>query len=172
VASLFYVTIVGSNQGQIHGDVTQKGQGGKIRGLDFSYEAEVLASAGQAGGQLHRGPVRLTKAWDSATPKLLQAFAENEQLTSVLFEFWKPTPSGAEILYQTVELNYAVISRLHWHLAEGAPAAVPAGVPPRARVLEHTANELEDISFSFTTMHVQNVTAGLAAADSWPLSHV
>jgi type VI secretion system secreted protein Hcp len=173
VASIFYVTIVASKQGQIYGDVTQKGKQGKIRGIDFSYEAEVLASAGQVGGQLHRGPVVLTKAWDSTTPKLLQAFAQNETLTSVLFEFWKTSASGAETLYHTVELDDAVIAKIFWHLPdESSPRPVrqvrgaAIGTPA-----EHGPNELEDIAFSFKTMHVQNVGAQTAAADSWALSH-
>jgi type VI secretion system secreted protein Hcp len=170
VASIFYVTIVGSKQGKIHGDVTLKGKEGKIGGLDFSYEAEVLASAGgQAGGQLHRGPVQLTKAWDSTTPKLLQAFVENETLTSVLFEFWRPTASGAEALYQTIELDDAVIARIHWHLRKEDSARAAGG---RGGTPDHGANELEDIAFSFKTMHVQNVQKQTAAADSWVLSRV
>jgi type VI secretion system Hcp family effector len=164
---MFYVTIVASKQGKIQGDVTEKGREGKIRGLDFSYEAEVLA----AGGQLHRGPVVLTKAWDSTTPKLLQAFTENETLTSVLFEFWKQTATGLETVYQTVELDDAVVASLHWRLAEGV--AHSAGAVPGARVAaseEHRANEIEDVAFFFKTMHVQNVTAKTAASDSWALS--
>ena len=171
--SIFYVTIVGSKQGKIQGDVTIKGREDKIQGLDFWYEAEVLGSAGQAGGQLHRGPVVLTKAWDSATPKLLQAFAENETLNTVLFEFWKPTASGAEVMYQTVELDDAVISRLHWHLAEGASAKAPGtSADAHRRTSEQHPAELEDISFSFQTMQVHNNIKGTAAADSWALSHV
>jgi type VI secretion system secreted protein Hcp len=176
VASHFYVTIVASKQGQLQGEVTEPGKRGKIRGLDFSYQADVLASAGQVGGQLHRGPVVLTKAWDSTTPKLFQAFAQNETLTSVLFEFWRTVSSGAEVLYQTVELDEAVIASLHWYLAEGASAqktgTTPgtAGPVPRPAA-EHGANELEDIAFSFTTMHVSNVEAGTAAADGWALAH-
>jgi type VI secretion system secreted protein Hcp len=173
VASIFYVTIVASKQGTIHGDVMEKGREGKIRGLDFSYEAEVLASAGQVGGQLHRRPVVLTKAWDSSTPKLLQAFAENEKLNSVLFEFWTAQPTGEEIVYQTVELDDAVIAKVRWYLAEGA-SIHPAGTIPALLAgpsTQHGRSELEDIAFSFTTMHVQNVK-GTAAADSWALPHL
>jgi type VI secretion system secreted protein Hcp len=167
VASIFYVTIVGSKQGKIHGDVTSKGKEGKIRGVDFSYEADVLASAaGQAGGQLHRGPVMLTKAWDSTTPQLLQAFVENETLTSVLFEFWRPTASGAEALYQTVELDQAVIVRIHWHLRKEDSARAAGS---RGGTSDPGTNELEDLAFSFKTMHVQNVQKQKAAADSWVL---
>jgi type VI secretion system secreted protein Hcp len=174
VPSIFYVTIVASKQGKIHGDVTEKGKQGKIRGLDFSYEAEVLASAGgQAGGQLHRGPVVLTKAWDSTTPKLLQAFAQNETLTSVLFEFWRTSASGVEALYHTIELDNAVIARLLWHLRKEAPARPAERVRGELRTPEQQEpNEVEDVAFSFQTMHVQNVDAQTAAADSWVLSRI
>ncbi len=177
MASTFYVTIEASKQGAItvQEPAPHHWQEGKIRGLDFAYEAEVTASAGQIGGQIHRGPVRLTKAWDSATPQLLQAFSENEVLTTVLFEFFEQSASGAESLHHTIELDEAVIAHLHWYVV-GGQSAHPAGgttpgTPVPAPTRGHGPNELEDVTFSFKTMHVEHEQAHTAAADSWVFSH-
>jgi len=158
VAAQFYVTIEGTKQGVFKAAATggpvQKWSSGKIHGLDFHYEASRDgARSGSAARRAH-GPVILTKAWDATTPLIFAAFVTNEALKSVLFEFLTVTHEGVESVYQTIELKDAWVSNLSWYLAE-----------------EHDRGgdrlELEDVSFGFGQIRVENLPGHTEAADSW-----
>jgi type VI secretion system secreted protein Hcp len=158
MAAAFYVTIEGTKQGVFKASAktgpAQKWSSGKIQGLDFHYEASRDgARSGSAGKRMH-GPVVLTKAWDAATPLIFTAFVTNEALKSVLFEFLTVSHEGVESVYQTIELKDAWVSHVNWYLAE-----------EHDRVGDRL--ELEDVSFGFNQIRVENLPGQTEAADSW-----
>jgi type VI secretion system secreted protein Hcp len=157
VAGAFYVTIVGTKQGKLETSETgSKPHAGKIHGLDFSYHAtreHGPVRSGSAGSRTH-GPVVMTKAWDSTTPLLFMAFVHNEKLSSVLFEFVSIGSDGTETIFHTIELEDALVSGVSWYLADEEDR--------RGDRLE-----LEDVSFTFNQIRVENVAGGTVAADSW-----
>jgi type VI secretion system secreted protein Hcp len=156
MAALFYVAIEGTKQGVFKG-TTEAGPepyAGRIHGLDFRYEAaRTAARPGRVGGRKH-GPVVLTKAWDAATPLLFNAFVSSEAL-SVSFEFVAINDDGIEFIVHTIDLKDAWISHLDWYLADEPEPGDHGG--------------LEDVSFSFDQIRVENIPGQTEAADSWPV---
>ena len=146
----FYVTIEGTKQGKFKGDVQRKGRKEQIAGLAFDYEVTSPrdASTGQATGKRQHKPVTITKHWGAATPQLFQALVTNEVLKSVLIEFVKPSPGGEEHVYHKIKLTDATISDIHQHA-------------------NADTHELEDISFTFRKIEIENVDGKTAAADDW-----
>src|SRR5262245_15279880 len=98
-----YVKIKGAKQGQFKGESVQKPgpQSGAIPLLRFNSTATAPrdSSTGIASGKRQWQPIRLTKQWGAASPQLVQALSTNEQLSSVVFEFYRPDPSGKEQLH-------------------------------------------------------------------------
>ncbi|HEV8098016.1 MAG TPA: type VI secretion system tube protein TssD [Gaiellaceae bacterium] len=155
-----YVKIKGAKQGQFKGEGSQKGsaQGGTIPLLRFASSAEAPrdAASGMASGKRQWQPIRLTKQWGAASPQLLQALSTNEQLTSVVFEFYRPDPAGKQQLHYRVTLQNAFVSSisssLDLTLAAGAPAA---------------GRELEDVALTFQSIKVEDVADKVTATDDW-----
>lgn len=123
-----YAVIIGENQGIISGDVTVDPHVGKIliKAFGNSISADYDAETGiPSDGKQHR-PVRLLKDMDSASTKLLTALKDNETLTTVTIEFFRPTQAGAEELYVTVVLENAhVVSIIPGHSSQADDLQVP-----------------------------------------------
>jgi type VI secretion system secreted protein Hcp len=155
-----YVKIKGAKQGQFKGEGSEKAgpQSGMIRLLRFASSAEAPhdAASGMASGKRRWQPIRLTKQWGAASPQLLQALSTNEQLPSVVFEFYHSDPSGKQELHYRVTLQNAFVSSisssLDLTLAAGAPAA---------------GRELEDVEFTFQSIKVEDVADKVTATDDW-----
>ena len=146
----FYVTIEGAKQGKFKGDGRSKAHKDQITGLAFDYE--VISSrdpaSGQATGKRQHKPVTITKRWGAATPQLFQALITNEVLTSVRIEFVKTSSAGKEYVYHKIKLTDATISDIHQHAAA-------------------ETRELEEVSFTFRKIEIENVDGRTAATDDW-----
>jgi len=161
----FWVTIEGQTQGKFKGSGSGHGPAqavlaDKITGVDFRYDAGLANGdplRGHSGARRQHSPVVLTKAWDAATPQIYSAFAANEHLVSVLFEFLRTTPGGAEEIYQTIELKDATVSHVRYYLADGTS--------PRGASDKH--HDLEDIAFTFDSIEIENKPGQTIAADYW-----
>lgn len=108
--------------------------------------------------QHERSPVILTKEWDLTTPQIYAAFVQNETLVSVLFEFWQANPNGGEQLFQKIELKNARVSRVRYYVD---------GEGDSRRPVKGKEVELEDVSFEFQSIEIENVAGKTVAADSW-----
>lgn len=113
-----YATIEGETQGVIAGDVDIDPHVGSILVKSFgsSVSADFDMETGlPTGGEQHR-PIRIFKNVDTASPKLLQALVDNETLLNVTIKFYRPSGTGAEQHYYTVQLlNAHVVSILPSH---------------------------------------------------------
>jgi len=147
----FYVTIEGVKQGKFKGDSRAKAHPGTIAGLGFMYEVKSPrdAATGMATGRRQHEPIVITKRWDSASPQLFQALVSNEALKSVLLEFVRSTPDGREEVYYTIQLQDAMVVGIKQYTDASA------------------ARELEDISFSFQRIFVEDKVGKAASMDAW-----
>jgi type VI secretion system secreted protein Hcp len=164
----FYVTIQGSKQGTFKGDsrgvegpargkATKNGKHDKIPGIRFFFETSSPRdlATGQASGKRQHKPILITKEWDAASPQLFSALVSNEVLKSVLFEFVKTNAQG-EFVYHTVKLTNATVSEIKAYLDLTDTTGDP-----------YDAHELEDVSFTFEKIEIENKEGKTAAVDDW-----
>ena len=144
------MTIEGSKSGIIKGDVVKRGHEGKIAGLAFDYEVMIAQSrsgSGQATGKRQHSPITITKRWDVATPRLFQASVTGERLKSVLIEFeGADRKTGKKLIYHTVKLTNASITDIFQYA-------------------DADTGELEDVSFVFQKIEIENKISKTVAAD-------
>jgi len=165
MAYQFYVTIQGKKQGTFKGDGVAaegneagKGQGDRIAGIRFF--AETVSprdtATGQASGRRQHKPITITKEWDAASPQLFSALVTNEVLTSVLFEFVKTDAQGQEFVYHTIKLTDGGVSDIKSYL-DLTDTTGDA----------YDAHELEDVSFTFRKIEIENKEGKTVAVDDW-----
>lgn len=161
----FYVTIEGHKQGLFKGSfdsgddkAASARRKHRIAGIKFLSETTSPrdAATGQASGRRIHKPITITKEWDAASPQLFQALVDNETLKSVLFEFVKTQPNGSEEVYHTVTLTNAAVSNIRSYLDLTDTSGDP-----------YDAHELEDVSFVFQKIELENREGKTAASDSW-----
>jgi type VI secretion system secreted protein Hcp len=146
----FYVTIEGTKQGKFKGDNRSKAHKDQITGLAFDYEITSPRdpASGLPTGKRQHKPVTITKRLGAATPQLFQALVTNEVLKSVKIEFEKISSSGKEYVYHRITLTDATISDIHQHAAADT-------------------RELEEVSFTFHKIEIENVDGKTIAIDDW-----
>src|SRR5947207_9637941 len=126
--------------GQKQGPIAGGGKGGKIDVIAVSHQivSPRDAASGLPTGKRQHKPFTITKELDKSTPLLAQALVTNENLTSVLFTFYR----GGNA-YMTVKLTNASISDR----------------------LEHGATE--QISFTYQKITWTWIDGGITAEDDW-----
>ena len=139
----FSMTIEGTKQGAFPG-----AKSGGIPGLKFSYEVKSprdLAS-GQASGRRQHNPVVVTKAVGAASPQIFQALTTNEILKSVVV-----TLPGGEGGSYTIKLSNATVSNVKQY----------------TEPLNGQTVVLEDVSFTFQRIEVEDLGTRSMAVDDW-----
>ena len=157
MAHNFYITITGQKQGAIKGDVTLKGHEGAILGLALSHEIispRDPQSGLPTGRRMHK-PMKITTPWGAATPKLLNALYNNETLTSVHMSFFRPTATGAEAQFMTIDLTNASVSDF--------VSIVPNGSDPSLAKVQ----EYNEISLTYQKITTTFTVGGITATDNW-----
>ena len=161
----FYVTIKGSKQGQFKGatDGPATKKSARISGVRFLAETVSPrdAATGQASGKRQHKPIMITKEWDAASPQPFNALVNNEVLTSVLFEFVKTSPQGAEYVYHTITLTNASVSDIKSYVDLTDTTGDP-----------YDGHELEDVSFTFQKIEMENKDGKTMAVDDWQVAVV
>jgi type VI secretion system secreted protein Hcp len=161
----FYISIEGAKQGAFKGgssDGTAAGGAkrakGRIGGVKFSFETTSPRdiATGQASGKRTYKPIVITKEWDAASPQIFNALVTNEVLKKVLFEFVKTDAAGKEEIYHTITLTNANVSNLHSYLDLTDTSGD-----------RYDAHELEDVSFVFQKIEIENKEGKTTAADDW-----
>lgn len=154
-----YLTLTGETQGQIKGSVTQAGREDSIMVVGFSHEIDSPrdAASGLPTGKRQHRPLLITKEIDKATPLLMSALAQNENITELKIKFWRPSASGKEEQYFTVELTNASISNISQEMLNNK---YPENMQHRER--EHVAFCYQKIIWTFED-------GGITAEDDWEL---
>jgi type VI secretion system secreted protein Hcp len=154
-----YVKFKGAKQGQFKGEGVRTGPGaGMIPIVRFVSGAAAPrdASSGLATGKRQWQPIRITKEWGAASPQLLQALTTNEQLPSVIFEFFRADKAGKEQLHYRVTLQNAFVSSINSSLDLTCPPGTP-----------YAGHELEDVELTFQSIMVEDVADKTTATDDW-----
>jgi type VI secretion system secreted protein Hcp len=159
----FYVTIEGTRQGAFKGESVREAHSAKISGLSYAHEITSPrdVATGQASGKRQHGAITITKEWGASSPQLFQALVTNEVLKSVLFEFYHTTPDGLEEVYHTVKIVNATVSKIRQSTGSGESA----GSAKTSATFD--THELEEISFTYQRIEVENLPGQTSAEDDW-----
>jgi type VI secretion system secreted protein Hcp len=158
----FYVTVEGTKQGKFKGESLQSKNANKLDGVRFSYGVNSPrdAASGLATGKRIHKPVTFTKEWGASSPQFFQAATTNEVLKSVLFEFNKSNANGEEYVYYTVKLTNATVSNINYTEDSLAKSGDPTN-----------GLQLEEISFTFQKIEIENKDGKTIAADDWSVNN-
>jgi len=104
--------ITGQKTGVFKGDSTQKGHTDQIVLSAYLFEVSAPrdAATGLPAGRRVYQPLTVTKQLNQSSPQLLGALVTNENLKSVVINFYETTRMGTEVNYYRVTLTNANIS--------------------------------------------------------------
>lgn len=107
-----YVT--GETQGDIPGSVTRAGREDSIEVYGFSHEVVSPrdSASGLPTGKRQHKPLTVTTPIDKSAPLLLHVWATNENLTMIRIDMWRPSRTGKELQFYTIELVNASIASM------------------------------------------------------------
>lgn len=144
------MTVKGQKQGLFKGDNPAAKGGANLINV-FGYQYSVISprdpASGLPTGQRQHHPVVITHELDAASPQFFTAIATNENLVTVVINFFKSQTNGTEVNFYRVTLTNANISEFRQHTSGNSV--------------------LEDISFTFQKIQQADLVAGTAASDDW-----
>jgi type VI secretion system secreted protein Hcp len=157
-----YATVTAAKQGVFKGDSTQKGREGKIRVIAVSYGVVSPRdpASGLATGKRTQQPLVFSLNWDGCSPQFFSAAYTNENLTTVLFEYYGTDKTGMERLDHTVKLTNASIAEIR----EAYAATTPTGTPD--------GNDVQTVSLTFQKIEITNTVGSITAVDDWQRPNV
>ncbi|MBI3555666.1 MAG: type VI secretion system tube protein Hcp [Deltaproteobacteria bacterium] len=145
MANTFHMQVDGKAQGKFRGEGSGE-KNGLITGMHLAFEVKSPRdpASGLPSGKRQYSPIVVTKEWGAASTQLLRALLNNEQLKTVVLNFYKPSPNGSEVLFETWTLTDASISDLKSYVSPTV-----AGDP-------YSGKNLEDVSFTFHRLEILN----------------
>jgi len=105
------------------------------------------------------GTITITREVDAASPKLYDAYNSKEALPKVIFKVYKP---GDPTKYKIVTLEGAIITKV----VKGVKQPTSAKPNPNTHK-ENDTSEMENVSFTFTAIMVENLGGSTSASDDW-----
>ncbi len=157
MAESIWMSLKGQKQGDIKSETTAKGREGLIECLEFEFA--VISPhdmhSGLATGKRQHQPLEVRKRVDKTTPLLANAIVNNETLTTVKLQFWRPKGDGTSEQFFTVELTNAGLSKQKIYL--------PFTLDPTQSHLP----ALEKLEFVFQKIVWTYTQGGITAADDW-----
>jgi type VI secretion system secreted protein Hcp len=153
MAQMIWVTITGVRQGKFTSDITRKGFEGKIDVINYTDSISVPTdgASGLPTGRRQHSPISITKHIDKTSPLLANAAYTNENLSSVKFEFVRPTPTlggtVGEKVFFTIELTNSNIISLTRSMTGDA--------------------RTESLELTFEKITITYVEGGIQADDDW-----
>jgi type VI secretion system secreted protein Hcp len=158
-----YVSIEGAKTGQFKGNSIAEGNEGKIECIGFRYSVSVPhdTESGKSSGKRVQNPLVIIKNIDYSTPQLLQAAYSNENLKTVVIEFYKKLSNGqpGNISYR-ITLTNASISLISQY-------GGTAFADNNAGNLATNGNLVEEITLTFQKISIENLVGNTTAADDW-----
>jgi type VI secretion system secreted protein Hcp len=159
----FYIKIQGATQGTFKGESIVLGRPDWSECLSFHYEVEAPrdAATGLPTGKRMHKPLTIIKEWGAASPQIYTSLVTNENLSKVILEFIKTDALGKEFVYQRITLlNAAIVDDKLYKDME-------YNNQPNAAANYFSLPELEQVSFVFQKITIENVAGGTTAGDSW-----
>jgi type VI secretion system secreted protein Hcp len=154
-----HMTLKGQTQGDIKGGCTQRGREDSIiiNAFDHDIVSPRDIASGLPTGKRQHKPVKITKEIDKASPLLFTVLCTNENLTEVVFKFWRPSMSGKEEQYYTIKLTNANITSMKTFF-------------PHTRIAENThLGHMEEVSFTYRKIEWTFTDGGITSEDDWEI---
>ncbi|MBN2515595.1 MAG: Hcp family type VI secretion system effector [Deltaproteobacteria bacterium] len=152
-----HLSLTGKNQGKIEGSCDIKGREGTILVYALNHHIEIprdTHSGLPTGKRIHL-PMTITKEMDKSSPKLCQALTSGEQLSEVVLDFYRISPTGTEEKYFTTKLQNAIIVSIESFYPE---TFIPSNEPYK---------HMEKVSFTYEKIIWTWQPDGIEAEDSW-----
>lgn len=146
----------GETQGEIKGGVTQAGREDSMEVIEFGHNVSALMDAtgvARPSGKRQHRPIRIVKDIDKASPILMTVLTQGERLTDVRIDFWRPSSSGKEFQFYTVELVGAYIVSIVQSIGSEGDLL---NTPPR-----------ETVTLSYDRIIWTWQDGGITAEDDW-----
>jgi len=129
----------------------------EILGFAYGVETPYDSGSGHPTGRRPHKSITVTKETDQSSPLLFQACVNNELFRAVNLNFYPSARSGSRPSF-TITLTNAVLTAIHH-------------VPPHSSTPKHTStpntHELEQVSFAFEKIAIDNVDSKKTAKDDW-----
>ena len=152
-----FLTLTGAIQGQIKGDVIQKGKEGQIAIIAVCNSAsrQFDPATGLLTGPRVFEPFTFLKTTDRSSPQLYQALTTGEKL-SVKLNFFTTNQLGQEVLSQTITLTNALITSINEVKVDTADK----------QNINHFG-EYEEITMTFQKITITNQISKTSYSDDW-----
>jgi type VI secretion system secreted protein Hcp len=159
LAADFYLKVKAQKQGDIKGEVTQKGREGQILIYGWSWECNSPrdAQSGLPTGKRQHKPLVVRAPIGKASPLLAQALVTNENLKEVTLLGWradtlhaKGAGTGLQKQYYTIKLTNANIAGIQQNF-DGDTNHLPS----------------ENIAFTYQKIQWEYTDGGIVAMDDW-----
>lgn len=152
-----YLTLTGETQGKVNGGSTQAGREDAMEIFDVKHSVVSPrdAATGLPTGKRQHKPLTVTKPIDKASPILANILYNNENITDFRLDFWRPTRTGAEEQFYSIELLNASIASIQLDMANNRyeeGLALPV---------------MERISFTYAKIIITFQDGGITAEDDW-----
>jgi type VI secretion system secreted protein Hcp len=159
MANNFYLRVTGQKQGELKGEKGKIDKGIPILGFSYAVQSPVEAGSGQATGKRQHKPVTVFKEWGGISPQLFEALVNHELLTSVVIDQVRSNPAGKEEVWMEIRLSNARLMEVSIN-------------PERSEENPlWTAREIEQVSFVFEKIEIENKASKVTAIDDWHSSN-
>ena len=153
-----YASFKGKKQGQLKAESLKAKRNDKwceLVAVEMGSEVPVDPKSGRPKAARTPGPVIVTKSIGGASPQLLDAHWKAELFDEVVIEIVGRPPTGTgEVVTERITLSSAVISKVHRYMPQLS-----------TEHKEHDTDLLEDYSFSFGKILVENIAGSTSTTD-------
>lgn len=161
-----YIAIEGTNSGNITEGANSADSMGNAYQSDHENESTVQAfkhqviiprdpQSGQPSGQRVHMPVEITKVFDKASPKIMDALCSGERLTEVVIKHYRTSMAGTQEHYFTHVFKDAVIVDVE--------TVIPNAQDPATAHF----TQLECVKMTYRVVEWTHEVAGTTGSDDW-----
>ena len=156
-----YVWFKDDQGGDIKGSVQVGGREGSCEVMEFLHDLHIPTDphTGKLTGVRMHSPVKLIKAYDSASPYLYKACCEGQTLKEVTVKWYAIDDTGAEKEYFIHKLEEVKVASMKAHM--------PNTKDPNKEKYVH----LEEVSLVYGKITWTYVEGTLEYTDSWTAAH-
>jgi type VI secretion system secreted protein Hcp len=133
--------------------------------VDYQVESPRDVATGKASGKRYHRPLTILKEWGASSPQFFAACWTNELISTLKLTFWQKDANGADQQHYQITLTNAYVVKARAYTGDANSDDSSANTAKNAS--EYDTMELEEISFAFDKIQVEDMIAKTIAADSW-----
>jgi len=158
-----YISFKANKQGQLKSESlkgSRKDKWCEVESFEMRSAVPVDSKSGLPKGARTHFPFRVIKERGASSPQLLQAHWTSEVFSEVILEsVGRPDSGAGEVVIERITLTNAIISEIRRFAELGS-----------GEHAEHDTDQLEEISFVFQAIKVENLPASTSTSDDWTTS--